>query len=267
MNMKKTILACAIVSMLSMGASSLLASDLLGVSSGPTDVVTFDQTSGLPTTVGPTGFGFPGDLASDTRAGSVRVWAPDLTTGQLLSINPATGAGTAIGAFTSPTSIVSMAFDITTGKLFGNTSVGFGAVGSDALYEIDPSTGATTFIGQLGIDNVYALCFDNTGRLFGVGYDRQALFEISPTTGAVSLVGAVAGAIYDIATRPEDGVTFAVNSATSTLYTLDLGTAALTSVGAYPVNNYVGLAFVPEPASLCLLVLGGLLVSRRRVVR
>ena len=243
------------------------ASTLYGVNKSGTPglVYTLDQTTGASALVGPTGYDFPGDLTSDTRAGSYRIWAPDITTNTLIKIDPLTGAATAVASFDSKDKIVSMAFDITTGKLYGTSAQGFGAAG-DQLYEIDPNTAVTTLIGTLGVNNVYALAFNNAGTLYGVGEDRQALFQISTATGAANLVAPVALAhVYDIATRPEDNVTFAVDSGTSALYTLDLSTGATALVGAYAASNVVGLAFspVPEPATLALLALGGLVALRR----
>ena len=250
-------------------ATAAWGSTLYGVdSSGSQGTIgTLNQATGADTVVGPVGFNFPGDLASDTRVGSYRIWSTDLNTGTLLNINPATGAGNGVGAFNTASTITSLAFDVTTGKLYGTTAKGFGAANGDQLYEIDPNTAACTLIGTLGINDVYALAFDNTGKLYGVGFDRQALFTISTTTGLASLVAPIGlSAVYDIATRPEDNVTFAVDSGTNSLYTLNLTTGATTLVGAYSGTNYVGLAFspVPEPATISLLASGLIVCARRR---
>lgn len=251
--------------------SSVQASTLYGVNKSGTPGLTYtlDQATGATALVGSTGYDFPGDLASDTRTGSYRIWAPDITTNTLIKIDPATGVGTAVAPFNSNDKIVSMAFDITTGKLYGTSAQGFGAAG-DQLYEIDPNTAATTLIGTLGVNNVYALAFNNVGKLYGVGEDRRALFLISTSTGAANLVAPIAlDHVYDIATRPEDNVTFAVDTGTSALYTLDLNTGATALVGGYAASNVVGLAFspVPEPATLALVAVGGLVALRRRARR
>lgn len=243
-------------------ASELYAVNKFG---GPGLTYRLDPATGAAALLGPSGFDFPGDLASDTRAGSCRLWSPDITTNTLLKVDLATGAATPIAAFASIDKIVSLAFDPVAGKLYGTSARGFGAA-SDQLYEIDPDTGGTTLIGTLGVNNVYALTFDNAGRLYGVSEDRRALFQISTATGIASMISPIAlEHVYDIATRPEDNVTFAIDSGTNTLYTLDLNTGATAALGPYAATNLVGLAFLrtPEPATAALLALGGFIALRR----
>ncbi|UCE59655.1 MAG: PEP-CTERM sorting domain-containing protein [Phycisphaerales bacterium] len=100
--------------------------------------------------------------------------------------------------------------DVTTGEvsLVGNmgvqlTDVAFGhngrlfGVNARFLYEIDPSNGDTTFIGNhgygesgssIGID---ALTFGDDGILYGAGDD--VLISIDPATGAGTTVGTLSG--------------------------------------------------------------------------
>jgi hypothetical protein len=126
----------------------------------------------------------------------------------------------------------------------------------------------------VGFTNIFALGFNNTGKLYGVSNDTHQLLLIDTTLGSGSLVAPVAPvaptSIFDIATRPEDSTTFAVNAFTSELFKLDLGTGATTLVGPHTApHNMVGLAFgpaVPEPTSLILLLVGAscTLIRRKR---
>lgn len=172
--------------------------------------------------------------------------------------------------------MVSIAFDPVGGKLYGNTSVGFGAP-FDALYEIDPTTGSTTFIGRILFDNVYSLGFDQSGDLFGVSDATDDLIGINTTTGTGTFVADLGvGLAFDIASRPEDDAMFLADSGTSHLYTVNTATGALTDVGSYgSFVNVVGLAFlptsvVPEASTylaggmLMLGIAGARFVRRRR---
>jgi hypothetical protein len=257
-------------------ASELYSLDSLGA--GGT-VYTLNQSTAAETLVGPVGaaFGFPGDLTSDTNPGTFRIWANDITTRNLLKINPATGTGTPIGLFTQPSgapvTMVSLAFDSTTGRLYGNTSSGFSGE-PDKLYSIDPNTAISTPIGQgIGFDNVFALGFNKFGKLYGVSDTSHQLILIDTALGSGGLVAPVAPtSIFDLAVRPEDGTAFVVDSGTvaggtNSLYKIDLATGMTTLVGPHTaLHNMVGLAFgpVPEPGTFTLLAIGATIASLRR---
>jgi hypothetical protein len=253
------------------------ASELFGVEfSGLTDLFSANQNNGLLTSIGPSGQDNIGDLTSDTRAGSHHIWGVRIASNQLFEFNPVTGAATLVSTMNSPNNMVSLAFDPVGGKLYGNTSVGFGAP-FDALYEIDPGSGNTTFVGNILFQDVFALSFDQTGNLFGVSDTTDQLISINTTTGNGSLIAALPlGFSFDIASRPEDDVMFLADSGTSSLYTLDTSSGAVDLVGAYGQSkNIVGLAFLPTDSTvpdggatllLTSLGLGALGLVRRRSV-
>ncbi len=250
------------------GSAASPASDLFGIEfSGPTDLFDVDQNTGLVTSIGPSGQDNLGDLTSDTRPGSPHLWGVRIASNELFEFNPLTGAATSVAALNSPDDMVSIAFDPVSGKLFGNTSVSFGAP-FDALYEIDPTTGNSTFIGRILFQDVFALGFDQSGNLFGVADATDDLISISTITGNGSLIANLPlGSSFDIASRPEDNVMFLADTGTFSLYTVDTGTGALNLVGPYGSGaNVVGLAFlgtaVPEGSTvLAAGALGVLLVS------
>lgn len=257
------------------------ATELFAVQfSGPTPLFLVDQNNGSLTTIGPVGVDDIGDLTSDTRPGSGTVWGVDLTGNALVEIDPATGAATNViplsgDVITGEGSMTSLAFDPVSGTLYGNTSEGFGAP-FDALYEIDPTTGNTTFVGRIGYSNVYALGFDQGGNLFGIADLTNELIGISTLTGNGSFIANMQVELaYDIASRPEDNEMFLVDSGTNFVYTMDTSNGNLTGVGSYlpESGNLVGLAFsavpAPEPGVLVLLLTGLPVghVLRRRAAR
>ena len=213
--------------------------------------------------MGNTGNISTGDLTSDQ---SSTIWTNDMTNDELLTVNPTTGAITStvgIRAVTgAPIPIVSLAYDVVTHALYGNTSVGFGGTTDDTLYRIDPVTGAATFIGTIGFNTVYALGFDQSGTLFGISQNRSALLRISTSTGSGTMVAPVAlAAAYDLAFRPEDDRMFVADSSPGTfsLYTMNPTTGVSTLVGPYGSStNLVGLAFLTPGPGTVGLMLGGL---------
>jgi hypothetical protein len=272
MSIKHTLacLALATAALLPATASTLYGTAYAGL----TPLYTLDQGNGALASVGDTGTTDIGDLTSDTRAGSFTLWGMRIADNELVTLDAATGAVTSTVALDSNDDMVSIAFDAVSGRLYGNTSVGFGAA-FDALYEIDPTTGATSFIGRILFENVFALAFDQTGQLFGIADATDELITISTATGNGALVGSVdTFAAFDIASRPEDNVMFLSDSGTSSLYRIDTATGATSLVGPYgSAVNIAGLAFgpgaaVPVPGSLGLAALGlmalGAQVRRRR---
>ena len=223
-----------------------------------TDLYALDQTSGTATSIGNSGPDSIGDLTSDTRPGSETIWGMRISSNELYTIDPSSGVATLAATLNSPYSIASIAFDVVSAKLYGNTSVGFDAP-SDVLYEINPATGNTTPIGPIGFVDVFALGFDQSGQLFGVSDVTKQLISIDTETGNGTLIGTIdLLQVFDIASRPEDDVMFVADTVAATLYTIDTATGFVTAVGPYGAAlNVAGLAFstaslavVPEPAAL-----------------
>jgi hypothetical protein len=254
-------------------ASTLYAINGDGSINGVNDVYTIDQSTGAGTFLGNSGLtgSFLADLASNHTN---TLWATDENNAHLVTIDPTTGAGTVVGTFDSPTTIDSLAYNaagITSPVgLYGNTTQITGAT-DDELYSVNPLTAATTPIGLIGFDDVYALAFDNNGNLFGLDVDGQ-LLSINPTTGAGTFVANLdlPDLFYGFAARPEDNTMFVIaDDVVGTggdIYTLNTTNGDLTDVGPSGMSAGVGLAFiaVPEPTSLGLMALGTLALFNRR---
>lgn len=275
--MKRTLLIPSLITLLVGGTFNTSASVLFGVRfAALTDLYEVDQTSGSLSSIGPSGRDGIGDLTSDTRPGSQRIWGIRISENRLYEFNPATGAGTPGALLNSPDNMVSLAFDPVGGRLYGNTSLGFGAP-FDALYEIDPATGNSTFIGRIGFHNVYALAFDQAGQLFGVADESNEFISISTATGNGALIAPLPLSFsFDIASRPEDNTMFLADSGTFSLYTINTANGLTALVGPYSQSeNIVGLAFsaIPEPSTLASagllagLAVGSHLWRRRRAAR
>jgi outer membrane protein assembly factor BamB len=188
----------------------------------------------------------------------------------LFTIDPTTGTSTLVGV-TGLQSIFEgdLAFDPTTGNLYGVQSVpSLGSTERD-LFELNPTTGQATVIGALSTSggDFSAMAFDSSGSLFLVDTSSATLFKVDKNTAAilasvnlsVRSLGELAGMAFD----PETGTAYFGNgnivngvSASGSLYTLNPSTGALTLLG--PTVALAGLSFtpIPEPATLLLLGLG-----------
>lgn len=165
---------------------------------------------------------------------------------------------------TSVGGLFGIAFDPSTAVLYGSVNL----VGIPLLYTLDIETGTTTLIG----DHVFApgaIAIDLQGRLFLRASSFPTVLEIDKITARVlntatlSLDLGRAGMTFS-----EDGTLFIVDGeadATDMLYTLDPTTGILTSIGHTGLDNgLVGLAYIPEPSTLALLVVGVVVSVRSR---
>jgi hypothetical protein len=96
------------------------ASALYGVSfDGPTPLYSVNTSTGALAAIGPTGGRDIGDLTSDTRAASFRLWGVDLTENLLHTFDTGSGAISSTVAISLEDRITSIAFDTVSGKLYG----------------------------------------------------------------------------------------------------------------------------------------------------
>jgi len=265
MTLIAAVFAAASIQMTETRASVLYGADFPGAA----NVYIMNQGNGAANLVGNSGVEI-GDMTSNPGAGIL--WGVDIGNATLRTFSPATGlptgAVTLLDAAGARVQIVSIAYDVVTGTLFGNTSVGFGAA-ADTLYTINPLTGLVTQIGLINFTDVFALGFDQNGNLFGVADLTNQLISINTGSGAgLAIANLAVGLAFDIASRPEDDVMFLADSGTNSLYTVNTGNGALNLVGPYGAAlNIVGLAFlVPEPGAALIFLLGtgGLMLVRRR---
>jgi hypothetical protein len=196
----------------------------------------------------------------------------------LITINPATGASSSIGATGLSISEGDLAFDPTNGALYGIQHL---SNSNRQLYTINAATGAGTVVGTLGgltDDDFSALAFASDGTLYmlgsGVPPGAARLLTVNKATAAtissVSLsldLGFAAGMDFHPATGALYVADGGLNDGTDSLYTLNPATGALTLVGPTGLaDGLAGLAFVvPEPTSAGLALAGvvGLAMRRR----
>ncbi|HEX5124059.1 MAG TPA: hypothetical protein VFV97_12500 [Rhodanobacteraceae bacterium] len=181
--------------------------------------------------------------------------------GDLETVDTATGARTTVGATGQGTAVRTLAFDAMTGTTFGTAIDGSGT----DLFTVDTATGAMTLVGPItglgGTAFVMGLAVDpNTGLMYGIEVVSSALVAIDKTTGAAATIGALGyttafsqGLDFDAATHTLylasiDYATFAQN-----MYTVDIATGAASIIG--PIGNNIaqlsafGIAIPAGPCS------------------
>jgi DNA-binding beta-propeller fold protein YncE len=186
-------------------------------------------------------------------------WVPNppFTPANLYTINSATATATFVGSLgTFPTGITQpngLAFD-TAGNLY--TYDGFD------FYRLDPSTGAFTHIGSLGISALEGdLTFDpGRGLFFATDSGSDRLFTINPATGAATVIGPLGPSGRDVSglALSRDGVLYGLalrDALPDLLVTIDQTTGLATPVGLTGTNSFsglAGLAFDPADGTLYL---------------
>lgn len=162
--------------------------------------------------------------ALDRQPGTGTVFAIEPLLSRLYTMNLTTGATTLVGTIPINT-VISVAFDPTTGLLYGNSlAPPFG------LYTIDTVTCAAALVGAFGQQR-RALAFAASGQLYGFTFDGR-LLTVDKTTGANVIVGG-GGATLSVvsdATFTADGKLYA-SDYDGSLHDIALATGLETPVG------------------------------------
>ncbi len=194
----------------------------------------------------------------------------------LHSIDPATGA---------PLDVLSLTFpgegDVLTSLEFVGDTLYAGLTteggGPTYLSTVDLGTGAVSVVGPTGFDSPFGgLAFEGSARsglMYGISAGGSAgeLFTIDLGTGDATSVGLVTVDGEGVGTTAlefgDDGVLYALphvgESIAGHLLSIDPATGDATDLGSTGVDGLVALT-TPEPSTLTLLGLVGLLVCARR---
>jgi len=153
------------------------------------------------------------------------------------------------------------------------TGVLYGVFSNMELCTVDPATGTTTHVAWItGAPQVEALAFAPDGTLFAAGSTEddvlsESLYLLDPSTGAMALIGSMGVGDVDCLSFGYDGFLYGADSLagwSADLYRIRPDTGAATILGDAGVIELNGIAWIPEPAALALLMLGGSAVLRRK---
>lgn len=129
-----------------------------------------------------------------------KLWDVNTSTGAVF--NPrSTGLGHLIGIAMHPSNT----------RLYAVTSVG-GSPSVNSLYKIDATTGASTFIGSLGLGTLFEgdLAFSDSGTLYGI--QGTKLYTIDTNTGAATVVGNPNGSDYSFLSFNGSGTLYGIDN-------------------------------------------------------
>lgn len=195
-------------------------------------LLSINTTSGLATVIGNTGSPSSspdfGGLAVDPDTNLVY-----LSNGtDLFGVNPTTGAASLIGSHFTPSPISGLSFRP------ASCMLGLEIGQSDGfLWDIDPDTGAGSNPRPLGSNGFGALAQAPTGELYAIRFLVGAdFYEIDPVTGATTFIGPMGASDIEggLDFDPTTGILYGVNAGGGVaggLFTVDLGTGAMTIVG------------------------------------
>jgi len=228
-----------------------------------------DPTTGTSTFVGDFGVGgYMAGLGYDPQ--NDILYGTTTLSGNLYSINYSTGKANLIGNL-GFTLMHGLAYDVSTATLYGSQGYDEG----DGLYEIDVTTGEATLIGHTGFfhsdhrNTVGGLAVHPEtdvlyGAVSGPASNWGALIEIDKLTAQGTLIAEWTPHITGLAFHPESHILYGIDNWSGNLYTIDITTGKPMLVGPTGLDNPLGLEFVPEPAMLLLLGLGGLMIRKSK---
>jgi hypothetical protein len=183
---------------------------------------------------------WPGtDARGSTLYGSVN--ENGSTGNQLIyTVNQQTGAATPLGA-----SGLSGPIDLASDWRSSSFRIFAIDATTNALYRINPATGAATLVGAFA-PQIASLAFDvNSGKLYGTSRSDTQLYQVDPATAATTLVGPVGfedvlGLGFDL-----NGQLFGTATGVQELVRINTTTGAATAVGP-TIAALVDLAARPE---------------------
>lgn len=232
---------------------------LFGVASfspfGTQSLYAIDALSGAATLVGSTGLrqisGLSWDGANDRLVALT-------ASGDQFAIDTASGASTLLvdGSFGVPEGSIAFRDGTPYTTLFDNlhqwTGSEWSQIGSSGLV-----AGADISGLDFGGGSLFGLALNGAGA--------DALVSFNVNTGAATVIGSTgtnAASVAGLAYGFIGGAWYMTDG--SSLYTLNTTSGTATLVGAHGIGGFSGLAFVPAPGAVALLVLSGFIANRRR---
>jgi hypothetical protein len=191
----------------------------------------------------------------------------------LFRINPADGSYDVISVPGVPEVTHGLAYNTSNGYLYGEGSPKRITIpGNGYLFRIDLTDSSYNFVSTAP-GYVMGLTYNSSnGYLYGM--NGSYLYRIDPTDGSSTQVSAEPGFVLGLTFNSSDGYLYGLQSHSNwpnppdntpgRLYRIDPASGSYVLVSDNSAPNVTALAYVPETATLLLLALGSLLVTRQR---
>jgi hypothetical protein len=233
-----------------------------------------DPATGAGVVVGPTGFNWNFRCVESHPQTGVLYATRD---SELYTINKTTGAATSVSVLSAPSLDQATALAIK-----GNGQAFMTDIGDQGLYELNLSTGAMTFLGNLNLNAQYGnffqdLAFDSTGQLWGLYSGAGGgIYKIN-TTAVTATFAISSGSYGGIAFKPDCAITTYCTAKINSLgCTPAIGSSGAPSASAgsgFTVNcanvrnNKSGLLFYGVTGQAAIAFQGGTLCVKSPVKR
>lgn len=277
--MRKLVLMVAVMAMVATTANAELMYGIANQGTPSHTLITFDSANPAAWgTVGPTGLAGVTGLDYAGVGGGLYCYngMSDTLPHGLYSVNPATGAATLVGA-PSTQDVQDLAWRDTDGVMYG--------INATTLYTLNLTTGAVNFHGTItgytgGLE--VGLAADSNGDFYAHDIGSDIVYHVNGTTlAATVLYNTTRGCNYSQGlfvdwSRNNDGYHGLLSPDTGGYYDElwgfsiagggDWEIGNFTPDGTFPTVECADLTMVPipEPTSVLLLGLGGLVLLRRR---
>ncbi len=160
--------------------------------------------------------------------------------GNLITINPVTGAGTLVGP-TGLEGVPGLAIN-------SNVEIFATARGSGKLYRLDAVTGGAILVDQTGLNNLDGIAFGENDVLYGVDEDT-GLYMIDTDNGDTTFVGFTDAVMTGLAFEPGTGILWG-SSSEDGIYTIDVSSGVSTFIGVTGFGGSIPDIFFDENGNL-----------------